>query len=238
MCGLIERRILVNFHVDPDVLASQLPAPFRPKLVNGAGMAGICLIRLGQVRPRGMPRWLGIASENAAHRFAVEWQVDGLLREGVYVCRRDTNSRLNALAGGRLFPGVHHHARFTVQEDEESYAIEIASDDRTNSIYVQGRRAEQLPSTTIFTSLPEASRFFQGGALGYSATPQPGRFHGLELNCLRWHVEPLHVDAVRSSYFDDPSRFPAGSIEFDCALLMRDIEHQWHARAELCCAAR
>jgi hypothetical protein len=37
--GLIDRRILVNFRVDPDVLTRLLPIPFRPKLVNGC-MAG------------------------------------------------------------------------------------------------------------------------------------------------------------------------------------------------------
>ena len=46
MRGIIERRILANFHVDADVLASVLPEPFRPKLIHGVGMAGICLIRL------------------------------------------------------------------------------------------------------------------------------------------------------------------------------------------------
>jgi hypothetical protein len=29
--------------------------------------------------------------------------------------------------------------------------------------------------------------------------------------------------------------FPAGSIEFDSAWLMRDIEHEWHAAGTLCC---
>jgi len=32
--GLIDRRILVNYRVDPDVLARFLPPPFRPLLVN------------------------------------------------------------------------------------------------------------------------------------------------------------------------------------------------------------
>ena len=40
--GVIERRILVNYRVDPAVLAAQLPAPFRPQLVDGWAMAGIC----------------------------------------------------------------------------------------------------------------------------------------------------------------------------------------------------
>ena len=39
--GVIDRRLLVNFRVDPDVLARVLPSPFRPMLANGMGMAGI-----------------------------------------------------------------------------------------------------------------------------------------------------------------------------------------------------
>ena len=56
--GIIDRRILVNFRVDPDVLARFLPAPFRPKLVNGTGMAGVCLIRLKSIRPRFLPSFV------------------------------------------------------------------------------------------------------------------------------------------------------------------------------------
>src|SRR5438105_3781853 len=99
--GVIDRRILVNFRVDAAVLARLLPAPFRPKLVNGAGMAGVCLIRLRDIRPRSVPPFLGLSSENAAHRVAVEWDQDGDTREGVFIPRRDTSSRLNTLAGGR-----------------------------------------------------------------------------------------------------------------------------------------
>ena len=55
MRGIIDRRILVNFRVDPTVLAGLLPAPFRPKLVKGIGMAGVCLIRLKDIRPRWLP---------------------------------------------------------------------------------------------------------------------------------------------------------------------------------------
>jgi hypothetical protein len=72
--GVIDRRILVNYRVDPNVLARLLPAPFRPKVVHGVGLVGICLIRLKKVRPTFLPSWLGISSENAAHRVAVEWE--------------------------------------------------------------------------------------------------------------------------------------------------------------------
>ena len=124
--GVIDRRILVNYRVDPSVLAQALPPPFRPKLYRGYGMVGICLIRLRGVRPRFLPSWLGISSENAAHRTAVEWDAGGSVREGVYVRRRDTSSRLNALAGGRAFPGIHAHARFTVRESGSHFEGRLA----------------------------------------------------------------------------------------------------------------
>ena len=119
--GVIDRRILANWRCDPSVLAKLLPAPFRPKLARGYGIAGVCLIRLQAIRPAWAPAGLGISSENAAHRIAVEWDESGtdgraVLREGVYIPRRDTSSRFNTLVGGRLFPGVHHHATFDVRE--------------------------------------------------------------------------------------------------------------------------
>lgn len=78
--GLIDRRILINYTVEPAVMAKLLPAPFRPQLYKGKAIAGICLIRLKHVRPKGFPAMLGIASENAAHRMAVEWDENGIVR--------------------------------------------------------------------------------------------------------------------------------------------------------------
>lgn len=235
--GVIDRRVLVNYRVNPDVLQRVLPPPFHPKLVRGVAIAGICLIRLKAVRPAFVPNWLGVSSENAAHRMAVEWRDEsGRLREGVYIPRRDTSSRLNSLVGGRLFPGIHHHARFTVHETADRFEIALRSDDGGTELALRATLAAALPKTSVFESLAAASAFFEGGALGYSATDDPRRFQGLELRCLQWQVEPLTVEHVHSSFFANTAVFPPGSVQFDCALLMRGIRHVWQAREELCCA--
>ncbi len=236
--GMIDRRILVNYRVDPEVLSRHLPEPFRPKVVAGQGMAGICLIRLKSIRPAFLPAWMGISSENAAHRIAVVWDDDGEELEGVFVRRRDTSSRLNSLVGGRLFPGLHNHARFTVHETRDDFSVEMRSDDGLTNMSVQGERTKAIPKSSLFGSLEEASAFFQAGSLGYSSTPDPARFQGLELRCPGWNVEPLEVEAVRSSFFDDKAHFPQGSIEFDFALLMRNIQHEWHGQSDLCCPSK
>jgi len=232
--GVIDRRILVNYRVDADVVAQLLPPVFRPKLANGFAMAGICLIRLKQVRPVFVPLPVGIGSENAAHRIAVEWDHDGERREGVFIPRRDTNARLNTIVGGRFFPGEHRHATFDVRESGDRLHVAFESDDHQARASVIGRIADKLPQESVFKSLDEASRFFEAGAVGYSATHDPARFDGLELRCKTWTVRPLDVEAVQSSFFEDEKRFPKGSAIFDCALLMRHVEHQWHTREDLC----
>ena len=64
--GVIDRRLLVNYRVEPVVIAELLPEPFRPQIVAGHAVAGICLIRLSQIRPVHTPAWIGWKSENAA----------------------------------------------------------------------------------------------------------------------------------------------------------------------------
>ena len=53
--GIIRRRLLLNYRVSPEVIQPHLPDNFRTKLVKGHAIAGICLIRLEQVRPTFLP---------------------------------------------------------------------------------------------------------------------------------------------------------------------------------------
>lgn len=232
--GIIKRRLLVNFRADPALVQRILPHPFRPKLHRGYAIAGICLIRLEGIRPAGFPSPLGLSSENAAHRFAVEWSDPaGIEREGVFIPRRDTGSLISHLAGGRLVPGEHHSAKFAIAEADGHIALSMQSRDGAVSVQVVGDESDSLPTSSRFSSLAEASTFFAGGSLGYSVTRDGNRMDGLLLRTLDWRVRALEVTAVRSSYFEDEQRFPNGSVTFDHALVMRDILHEWHAAEDL-----
>lgn len=226
--GLIDRRMLVNFRVSPDVIGRLLPGPFQPRLIHGYAMAGICLIRLREIRPHGWPAILGIASENAAHRIAVTWENHNGKQEGVFIPRRDTSSHLNAFVGGRLFPGVHHRSLFDVQEANDKFTISIKDATGSPLLSVSARLARELTKGSIFGSLEEASKFFERGSVGYSVTRQPGEFDGLELRTSGWRMEPLDVVSWQSCYFSDTGKFPNGAVQFDSAFLMRKIPHEWH----------
>ena len=231
--GVIGRRLLVNFRAEPRVIQRHLPAPFRPKLHAGHAVAGICLIRLENIRPKRFPRMLGLSSENAAHRIAVLWDDHEGTHEGVYIPRRDTGSLMNHLAGGRLFPGEHQRATFHVDDASDRIALRMASADGRVQVDVAGRVATELPTTSIFRTVSEASAFFEPGSVGYSATASGRQLDGVVLKTQSWSVTPLSIERVSSTYFADETMFPAGSITFDCALMMRNIAHEWQAGAPM-----
>ncbi len=230
--GTIDRRILINYLVDKDVLTNYLPSPFRPKLVNDKAVVGICLIRLKNIRVKGLPKTVGISSENGAHRIAVEWTENGETKEGVFIPRRDTSSKLNSLAGGRIFPGVHHLADFSVNEENGNYSVEFTSDDET-FLSIKAKETADWNTESIFDNLDCASDFFEKGAIGYSPDKTGKTFDGLELKTYEWKVKPLITSEVSSSFFEDQTVFPKGSVKFDNALLMKNIEHEWRSLKEM-----
>lgn len=226
--GTIRRRLLVNYRIHPDVMATQLPEPFRPKLHCGWAVAGVCLMRLERLRPRSLRLPVGFASEHATHRVAVCWDDPRGHREGAFVHRRDTDSWFDHLAGGRILPGEHRRARFDVHDDGLEISIEMESLDDRAKVRVAGRAVTGLPSTSIFSSAAEASDFFERGALDYALSREPGRLDGVLIRTDHWAVQPLAVREAFSTVFADESRFPPGSVVFDHALVMRDLQHEWH----------
>ncbi len=142
-----------------------LPPAFRPKLHAGSAIAGICLIRLEAIRPKGLPAAIGISSENAAHRIAVTWNDGDQEKEGVFIPRRDTGSTLNHLAGGRVFPGEHHLADFRVNDTGAAIDFEMRSRDGAVTVMLSGSIGEALPTGSQFTSLAYLEAVAAAGTL-------------------------------------------------------------------------
>ena len=226
LAGVIERRLLINYRLDPDVARSLLPPQLRPQLVDGSAVAGICLIRLGALRPAFAPVAVGWRGEAAAHRIAVEWDDVDDTRSGVFIPVRQSESLLPVLAGGRVLPGVHRHARFDVDEGEGRCCVAVRGREEVVSVDATVSTAEW--SSSLFPTEEAASDFFRAGSTGWSPTRAGDDLEGLELTTQAWRVRPVTVAAVRSSYFE---RLPAGSAKFDHALLMRDVPVRWRTSA-------
>ncbi len=221
--GVIRHRLLVNYAADPDVVAPLLPSPLRPQLVRGHAVVGVCVLRLAELRPAGLPAWAGVRSDNAAHRIAVEWDGPSGVEVGVYVRRRDSAQRLPVLLGGRAFPGVHGRADFVVDaEPERLHVAYRTTDDLAVDVIATAPGAW---SSRLFADAAEASAFFEAGSCGFSPDHH-GCLEGISMAAESWRADPVSVTA-RSSFYDDPTRFPPGTIELDVAMLMRDVPVVW-----------
>jgi hypothetical protein len=80
-----------------------------------------------------------------------------------------------------MFPGEHHLSSFYTQETDAAVSIKMKSADEAVTVEIRGNITEQLPSTSIFSSLGEASSFFERGSVSYSVTSEQDRLDGLRL---------------------------------------------------------
>ncbi|CAN5415582.1 DUF2071 domain-containing protein [soil metagenome] len=226
MAGVIDRRLLVNYRVDPDVARGLIPDGLRPLLVDGNAVAGICLLRLDQLRPAGLPAAIGLRSENVAHRIAVEWDTPDGMRTGVFIPRRDSGSRVNVAVGGRLFPGPHGRARFEVNETPDQLTVSFRNRDDGATARVEVKVATELRGSHLFRDLATASDFFRSGSIGWSPRRRGPRLDGLELRTSAWTMEPTDIVSVSSSFFEG-GPVPASAAQLDCVLLMRRVPVTW-----------
>ena len=231
--GVIDRRILVNYRIDPYYLKKTLPHPFKPRLVNGYGLGGICLIRFKKMRPTWLPSVMGTSSENGTHRFCVEWKKNGRLYSGVYVKKRFTNSRLHEFGGEKIFPGKLVFSDFKVSEKNGCYSVSFKSKGGEYA-YVEAYETDQFSTNSLFKNIKEASKDFKKDQIGYSPDRQKNQFKGVKLNTDKWVVSPLALKGCKSSLFSDPDIFPEGSVEVDHVLLMKNIKHSWENVGAIC----
>lgn len=225
--GIIDRRILINFRVKPDIVKGLLPTHLDPLIINGYSSAGICLLRLKDIGMKSSPSWFRITSENAAHRFLVKCPGNEHSQNGVYIPRRDTDSIVNVLLAGKIFSWPHYQARFQVSEGNGSYVVKMQSKDLSTSLHVRAQATNTFPSDSMFDSIEHASKCFHDCPVGISPSTVVNRFKTILLKTKTWAVKPLEILQLESAFFEDLSLFPEGTIQFDNALLMEGIEHEW-----------
>jgi hypothetical protein len=164
-----------------------------------------------------------------AHRVAIDFTRDECQRHGVFIPRRDTGDPLFALLGGRLFPGYARRSQFEVNETRDSLTMDVHTEGGRADLHVRVTWPAPWHESAVFDSCGEASDFFREAPCGFNWRRDGRGLEGMELETAMWHVQPVQVHDVDAQYFNDRRYFPPGSVEFDHALLMRNIPHRWHA---------
>ena len=103
-------------------------------------------------------------------------------------------------------------------------------------MYIISEVVSDLPEGSIFDSTNDVSEFFKTGNIGWSSGEEGHQFDTIELQTEEWRMEPLRVKEYSSAYFSDTEKFPENSVEFDSAMIMRNLKHSWISRDKLCAA--
>lgn len=227
--GRIDRRISVFYRLDPTAARGLLPQGLRPRLFRGWALGGVCMLRLARMRPRLLPIPVGLASELAWHRVAVEWDEGGRTLHGHYLLRSETDSRLAPIPGARLVPSPDDCTRIEVRANEEELVGRVESGDGSTDIELVASVAPWAEGT-LFKSANAAREAIASGHVVWDGEAE-GTLEGVELRSTGGSSQGLQVRRLRSQWFEDPERFPPGTTTLDCAIVVRDADHEWHAPA-------
>lgn len=217
----IRERLLIYHRVEPDALRALLPEGLEPSLQRGYGLVGICHTRLSSTPSRWFPRWGSTADQLAYHalveRTASTARPSGEPggSPGIWVLRRETSSWLRArtLRSERVECGL---ARFEVERGPWHTRVTVRAGG-VEELYVNAEPCDRLRGS-VFASTIEAEEFLARRALlrdaGEAASPGADE---LGLDRGGWHLEPLSLVELRSSFLEDTRRFPCDAIQLDSA---------------------
>lgn len=103
--------LFAHWSVDADVVADSLPAGITPRTHDGSAWLGIIAFVMEDVRPRGVPRELGLTFGEVNLRTYVDGPDGG---EGIYFYNLDAADRLSVFLARQFYQLPYYRAAITV----------------------------------------------------------------------------------------------------------------------------
>jgi hypothetical protein len=194
-------RLLVVYRLAPQALAELLPAPLKPRLVQGYAVAAACYTHLGSAlrrnEERNSAKRRAGGSDHLGYRFAVE-RADGT--RATWIARRETSSWFEARCGAKLLRGEYGRSKFRVEESPFGVELRVEGE-RGEQFYLRGEASH--PRADALFPCGEALEDFWG-------EDQPVRPYDVfapeadELDLAQhFSPEPLSVFEARSAFLSE-----------------------------------
>ena len=116
-----------------------------------------------------------------------------------------------------------------MRANEEELVGRVESGDGSTDIELVASVAP-WSEEALFKSANAAREAIASGHVVWDGEAE-GTLEGVELRSTGGSSQGLQVRRLRSQWFEDPDRFPPGTATLDCAIVVRDADHEWHAPA-------
>lgn len=237
MAGRIDRCVLLSLRTPAEGVRRLVPRGLRllvkahPRTGEAFAFWNIVLCRIGSMRPRGLPRPVGVSYHHVAYRLMVEAD-DGTApgespTQGLYFLRSDADSALVAGPGDLVSDFRFHRARIGAQRCGEAESWAVRSRDGLGDASCDLEEGEQtLADGSPFADMPDARRFLKYRALGLAPTADGSRLRLAEVfrDESSWRESPARVASARWSYLESIGE---GHTTVEAACRVAPIEYRW-----------
>jgi hypothetical protein len=216
----VRERIVVNFAVEPDLMAAALPCDWlAPQIVDGKSVVSFCVLWLDRLTPSGWPSGLIASQISCAVRFGVIDRTTG--RPGVYVVDRCTDSALGSFATRLGFPGFHPLVKFSEKTESSARRIDV---ERAGLPYVSFSLGAPNGSCGVFGSAHAFARFMSEGDRSYTLAARSGVLNIVDLVKEETEFVPYEVGLIDAQGLPKPIQVPC---TVDSAFRAADARYEW-----------
>jgi uncharacterized protein YqjF (DUF2071 family) len=218
---------LVNFAVEPEILAQVLPDGFGPAVHNGKGFVSLVIAITEEMRPAGLPRLFGLDYNQVVYRAVVEHQG----QRGFYYLRSDADSRLICLAGNwfSFFQFEQADISYRAQDEVRHFNLEAQNGDKNIfASYDLASKSEKMPAASCFATLEEGKSFLVEIFEAFGYDPLSERTYIIKVKRGPWDIAVIEDRRAYYPYMANSPFFPPGSAELDSVFYVRDLPYFWY----------
>jgi hypothetical protein len=228
--AVLEERLLFNFRVAPEMLASLLPVPWlQPQIINGASVLSFCILHLKNVTVWPLPgNIVGWKTISCAYRAGVIDSSSGSDVPAVWIVDRLSDLPIIAMLSPFLLYDTFPTIRSLIKHNANQIHIEMDYPD-CQPLF----KAELTPTagsvfrSKIFGSMNEFSSFIHTGITSYAASIFGDALTKVDLI----KEDPVYIPhdaSVDFSWLD--STWKSANLELDSALRAHGGNYRWNYR--------
>lgn len=222
--------LVLTYAYPEDILRPLLPPGLTLDTYEGHGFLAIALVQTEDLRPVGLPAFLGRNFFLSGYRiFSRYKRQDGRVLRGLRILRSDAD-RYSMVVSGNLL--THYHYRkctARTQRNIDELTIDIRTPNAEADLSVRaiiGKSAEIPPAGSPFPDLRVARRFAGPLPFTFDYEHETGNMVIIEGVRDNWNPKPVEVEVLRCSFLERPP-YNASSTRLANAFFIENIPYRW-----------
>ncbi|GDY21985.1 hypothetical protein LBMAG56_33320 [Verrucomicrobiota bacterium] len=241
MTGRLAECVLLAYRTPAASVRALVPAGLELVTHGDWAFWNIVVCRVADMRPAGLPAWLGISYSHVAYRlYARARTADGANVEGLYFLRSEADNALIAGAGNWFSDFRFHRAAIDLQATDSAVDLRVISrNGRKGDASLSAREmpAPELAPGSCFDTAAEAAAFLKYRPLGLAVDARSATLKLAEVfrHEQQWQERPLQVTAARWQFLASLGQHDA---QLEWASRVAPIDYRWRLGRRLPLAAR